>query len=69
MLGGHLIEEVLQVVTCTNTAIVLILNVNSPEKITNLGPLTCVMCYTRLLQKNVATRLKVFLPEIYLYCT
>ena len=71
MLGDDLIEEVLKAVnTCTipsgwnDTAIVMIPKVNSSEKVTQFRPISPCNVVYKIIAKMIASRLKVFLPDI-----
>ena len=69
--GDDLIQEVLQAVnTCTipegwnDTATVMILKINSLDKVTQFKPISLCNVVYKVISKMVAARLKVFLPEI-----
>ena len=71
MLEEDLIEEVLKAVnTCTiptgwnDTTIMMIPKINTPEKVTQFRAISLCNVVYKIIAKMVATRLKVFLPEI-----
>ena len=71
MLGEDLREEVLQAVNTSSipagwndTTIVMIVKVNSPEKVTQFRPIRLCNVVHKVISKMIAARLKIVLSHI-----